>query len=30
VGQANPALASLTPTASGVLAVRLSDRSPTT
>ncbi len=28
VGQANPALDSLTPTASGVLAVRLSDRSP--
>ena len=28
VGQANPALASLTPTASGVLAVRLSTRSP--
>nr|WP_255719370.1 GAF domain-containing protein [Pelomonas sp. P8] len=28
VGQANPALASLTPTASGVLAVRLSSRSP--
>lgn len=28
VGQANPALASLTPTASGVLAVRLSTNSP--
>lgn len=28
VGQANPALESLTPTASGVLAVRLSTRSP--
>lgn len=28
VGQAHPALASLTPTASGVLAVRLSTRSP--
>ncbi|TXI19593.1 MAG: GAF domain-containing protein [Roseateles sp.] len=28
VGQANPALDSLTPTASGVLAVRLSSRSP--